>query len=275
MHKTNRITATILTLFSLLLIIPAMSFGQVNPRKLVDESLAAMKRVRTLSGELISRERYKGKMGAESHVIFTVVESPKTIDIEVLKPEDDAGTKIHWKAGENKGKAKVEPSGGIGSLLDPNLKPDSDLLVGEQHHTILTLGLKFTHDIIQHSLNKYGEDFDEYVSYGGSGTWHGRNVHFITIEFSDWKWESYTMEKTETLLDLEKRLKLNAFLIGAKNGYAVNQKIKAGKVLQVPNAYAKSTKIFVDKVTKLPIRQEMADEKGVFEWYDYRKLKVN
>lgn len=259
----------------LILMVPSLGFSQSKARKLVDESIAAMKGVRSLKGNLISRERFKGKMIAESEVEFSMVESPKTIDITVKKPADDAGTIIHYKAGENKGKAKVQPGSGIGSVLDPNLKPSGDLLMEDQHHTILTLGLRFTHDIIAHSLKKYGDGFEEYVSYAGEGTWHGRKVHMVQIEFSDWKWESYTMEKTETLLDLENRLKLSAFLIAEKNGYAVNEKVKAGKTLQIPNAYAKTTKLFIDQVTKLPIRQEMSDDKGVFEWYDYRNLKIN
>jgi outer membrane lipoprotein-sorting protein len=49
----------------------------------------------------------------------------------------------------------------------------------------------------------------------------------------------------------------------------------AGKTLKVPTSYAKRTVLYIDEQINFPIYQEMSDEKGVFEKYEYSNLNVN
>jgi outer membrane lipoprotein-sorting protein len=49
----------------------------------------------------------------------------------------------------------------------------------------------------------------------------------------------------------------------------------SGKQIKVPSAYAKKSTIYIDKETYMPIFQEMSDDIGVFERYEYSSLKIN
>lgn len=269
MHNSNRIFTTLFAVLVVGMLLPMFSFAQ-NPRTITEESIAAMSRYKSLSGKLVRKERFKGKM-LPGELDFKMTKSPRQVYIKNYIP--DEGAEVIYLKGKNNGEALVNPNKPL--MPNLNLNPEGDLLMKEQHHSMLNLGMDFTHNVIKHSLDKYGDKFDEFVSYKGELNWHGRKVHVIEIKFSDWAWESYSVTKSETLLELERRLNLNANLIAEKNNLNINAKLKPGKTIQVPNAYAKTTTLFVDKTTKMPVMQEMADEKGVFERYDYQNLKVN
>ena len=51
--------------------------------------------------------------------------------------------------------------------------------------------------------------------------------------------------------------------------------VKEGQVIKIPILYAKRTVLYIDKVKHLPIKQEMSDDKGLFERYSMTNLKVN
>jgi outer membrane lipoprotein-sorting protein len=48
-----------------------------------------------------------------------------------------------------------------------------------------------------------------------------------------------------------------------------------GKTLKVPSSYAKKSVLYIQKDTKIPVYQEMSDDKGLFEKYEYRDVVVN
>ena len=49
----------------------------------------------------------------------------------------------------------------------------------------------------------------------------------------------------------------------------------AGKTIKIPTAYAKVTTLYIDKSNNLPIYQKMEDDKGMYETYEFKELKVN
>ena len=51
--------------------------------------------------------------------------------------------------------------------------------------------------------------------------------------------------------------------------------VKAGQVIKVPITYAKRIVVYIDKLTYLPIYQELYDTKGLMATYEYHNLVVN
>jgi outer membrane lipoprotein-sorting protein len=49
----------------------------------------------------------------------------------------------------------------------------------------------------------------------------------------------------------------------------------AGKTIKVPTSYAKKSTIYINQTNFYPIFQEMYDDKGLYEKYEYSGLKVN
>ena len=51
--------------------------------------------------------------------------------------------------------------------------------------------------------------------------------------------------------------------------------ISAGQIIFIPERYAKSIVLFVNKISKLPVIEMMYDDIGLFERYEFRKIKLN
>ena len=51
--------------------------------------------------------------------------------------------------------------------------------------------------------------------------------------------------------------------------------VKEGQIIQVPNAYGKLTILLIDKEYLLPVSNQVFDDQGLFETYEYNDLKIN
>jgi len=51
--------------------------------------------------------------------------------------------------------------------------------------------------------------------------------------------------------------------------------LKKGRVLKVPNTYAKDVTLYIDRLYYLPIGIKVSDDKKLFEQYDYFYLQEN
>ena len=66
-----------------------------------------------------------------------------------------------------------------------------------------------------------------------------------------------------------------------KNKQIINKNIDdyydiiPGKILNIPNDYAKGMKLMIDKKRLLPLVIEVYDDKGIYEKYEYHNLIVN
>ena len=60
-----------------------------------------------------------------------------------------------------------------------------------------------------------------------------------------------------------------------KNNLGYGAKVNKGTVIKIPNAFAKKVEIYIDKENNLPIYQIVHDEKGVFEKFEFKNLKIN
>lgn len=272
-------------LLCLLLIFPAITFAQplantppIHPdgAQLIKQSVSAMSKINKLTGKLVTWERfYNSASGDYGDVNFQIWMKPHEVKLLAFLPEGDKGTRLHFKDGTNKNQTAIRKPAPLIDTLGISLDPEGKKLVNNAHHSMLTLGFKLAHNILAKAIKDHGADFDQYVTYVGKGKRFGRNCHEVKLEFKDWGWESYTMEKTESLLDLERRVNLSAYLIAEKNEYMVYETIKAGTKLTVPNAFAKTTTLYIDETNLLPIGQIMYDERGVFEKYEFKNLKIN
>ncbi len=51
--------------------------------------------------------------------------------------------------------------------------------------------------------------------------------------------------------------------------------VKAGQIIQIPDAYAKLTLLTIDKELLIPVNNKVFDDKGLFETYEYHNVIVN
>lgn len=74
---------------------------------------------------------------------------------------------------------------------------------------------------------------------------------------------------------LSQRLLIPEYSITELNGIKNFDEDLSGKTLKVPSSYAKKSTFYIEKATNLPIFQEMLDDKGVFERYEFFNVVVN
>lgn len=234
---------------------------------MLNSILKAINETKTLRYELHRNERVKGKMSyTESKVKMQVL--PRKLYIAVGIQE------VLWAEGTNEGNALVNP--GSFPYMNINLDPMGSIMRKNQHHTIHELGMVYFGDILKRGIKRYGSNIDNYFVSLGEEQYIGRNCYKFSISFSDFAWAPYTIQKGETLITIAKRMNLSEFMILEKNPeLSWYDDVREGQIIQIPNVYAKTILLMIDKEYMLPISEKIFDDKGLFESYEYHKLKVN
>ena len=69
-----------------------------------------------------------------------------------------------------------------------------------------------------------------------------------------------------------KKLAISEYKIKELND--IGDEVKPGQVIKIPSSYAKKTTLYIDKTNYLPIYHKMEDEKGIYEIYEFKSLKL-
>jgi len=199
--------------------------------------------------------------------------SPRKIYIKMVS-EPNLGTEILYVAATREGKALVNP----GKFL-PTLKmsPFNSLLTKNQHHTILSSGFNIVNDIVRKGIDRADQagKFDSVFMFGGEVTWNGRACYKIIIDDPTWAHTTYRAAKGEKMFDVAIKFLIPEYSIVELNGVKDFEEDLSGRTLKVPTTYARKTVFYIDKENYFPIFQQMSDNKGVFEQYEFTNLVIN
>lgn len=262
-----RTVAAMLGIF--LFLLPDHSFAQ-TARELVDQSLKSMARVQTLTGRIKRLERMDDEL-VPGEMKFKLMMDPHKIYIYNYVP--DEGAEVLWVKGWNHDKAYIHPN--KFPWINVSFGLDSDVLL-RGHHPMTDLGFNYTRKIVQNLVDNRADEFDKYVKYSGTKTFHGQKVHVITIEYDNYGIEEYVVQGEKDLFEIDSKLMVPAGKILELNKDVDDFfDIERGQKLKVPNIYAQKVIFFLDDVHKLPIVQIVYDEKGLFSKYEYLEVKVN
>lgn len=98
-------------------------------------------------------------------------------------------------------------------------------------------------------------------------------IEYVVNNFT---YKNYTSVKDERLIDLTDRLMLNPGKVGELNGFtSFDAVIKKGAVIKLPSHLGNKVLIYVNKATYIPVMQQLYDEVGLYEEYNYDDLIVN
>jgi hypothetical protein len=238
-----------------------------NSIEMLNSILKSISEIKTMRYELHRNERVKGKMNyTESKVKLQT--SPRKLYISIGSQE------LLWTEGSNGGNALVNP--GAFPYVNVNLDPMGTIMRKNQHHTIHELGMAYFGDILKQGIKRYGNNIDKYFVVLGEEQYMGRTCYKLSISFSDFAWEPYTIKKGETLITIAKKMNISEYMVLEKNPAVTwYDDVKEGQVIEVPNIYAKVILLMIDKEYMLPISEKILDDKGLFETYEYYNLKVN
>ena len=265
----RKITPFLVVLAFLLPTSPA--HAQLNARQVVDKCLASMAKCKTLSGRIKRSERLNGEM-IPADMYFKVNYKPYKVYIYNYAP--DVGSEVLYVTGWNKNKAHIHPN--KFPFVNVNLNPKGDMLLKDRHHTLFDVGFAYTQNVVTFLVDKHIEDFDKYVRKEKDVTFEGEACYVISINYTEYDFEDYTVQAGEDLIKIDQKLRVPAFKVLEINDDVKDYfDVEAGQVIKVPNMYAKKVVLFVSKKTFLPIVQIVYDDKGLFEKYEYSKVKYN
>ena len=242
--------------------------------QIITKMLNAMNSAKGFTYTMKSNERIVGMKNLRGGDIYTKVNvNPQKLYLKMIT-DPNKGTEILYVKGERDGKAVVNP----GKML-PTLKflPTNSMLTKEQHHVITTSGFSTTARIMADAVRRADAEakFDSVFKYPGDVEWGGRKCYKIVIEDPTWTYTTYKALPNEKMNDIATKLMIPEYSLVELNGVKNFEENLGGRTLKVPTSYAKKTILFIDKQTFMPILQEMHDDKGIFEHYEFSNLVIN
>lgn len=240
----------------------------LTAKEILLKNLTAISEVKGLKYHLKVTERgKKGVNNYESSVKF--IKKPKKVYLYIK------GTEVLWLEGKNKGKAYVKPNSF--PYISLNLDPMGNIMRQDQHHTINEMGYDYFASIIEHSVIKIGNRFDEFFKLLPEEKINNRLCYKLVIENKDFGYTNYTVGDNESITSIARKNYVSEYLILEKNLKFSDyfHILKKGEVIKIPTWYCKTVEIYIDKFYFLPIDVKIWDEKGLFEEYSYYFLQVN
>ncbi len=241
--------------------------GVPSATELLDQMIIATQKINTLKYTFRIAERVDGKIkNGSSHV--KLQRNPRKLYLNLNGPE------VLWMAGKNEGRALVNPN--TFPYVNLNLDPMGSLMRSGQHHTIHEAGFDYFCDIIRNVLNRAKEKTDYSFTLNGEEKVNGRDAYKITITFPTFGYSSYTVKKDENMVSIARANYLSEYLILEANPrYSYYNDIEEKDVIRIPNMYAQTLIVFIDKSLMVPISLKIYDDKGLFEAYEHLNLVVN
>lgn len=257
-----------------LLILSTVSFAESpETRAIVNNMLNAIKSAKAYTYTMKGTERILGKSEMRVTEVFTKVNvSPKKIFARVVN-EPNKGTEMLYVAGERENKILVK-SGWVPAI---KLSPFSSLLMKEQHHCLLSSGFGFFWKNVSEGVKRAEaqNEFDRVFRIEGEVNFEGRKCYKLVIEDPTYQVTDYVAVKGDNPYTLSQKLLIPEYFIQEANGIKNIDENLEGKKIKVVTSYAKKSVIYIDKQNYFPIYQEMWDNKGVFEKYEFKNLVVN
>jgi hypothetical protein len=125
-------------------------------------------------------------------------------------------------------------------------------------------------------MRRAGDNIDKYFVIVGEEKYDNRNCYRLSVAFPDFAWSPYTIKKGEDLVSIARKLHVSEYMVLENNpNLSSYTDVKEGTVIKVPDAYAKLTLLLIDKELLLPVNDQVFDDKGLFETYEYHNLQVN
>ena len=128
--------------------------------------------------------------------------------------------------------------------------------------------------ILETSMNaRKGENYADFVKLIGTVSYDNKDCWKVELSDPDYKIVNYTVAAGETTVwQIGKKLAISEYKIKELNN--IDDEVKPGQVIKIPSAYAKKSTFYIDKSTSLPIYHKMEDEKGIYEIYEFKELKL-
>jgi len=248
-----------------LLLIPKISNNNVT--LLFNKIVEKNKQYSNISFDFIISQRIDNKIH-KSKAFVKYQRSPRCLYYKQFYPQK--GVEILYNKNKSASEVLVNPNDF--PWVNLNLNYNSMELRKNQHHSVLEANFDYIISIAQKTFNNLDKNKKTSLS---EINYKGVSCYKITYENLNYKFLKYTVKQGETVSSIAKKFYINDYKIFEINNLSSYGKVNSGKVLVIPNDYAKKTIFIIDKTTLLPKNIKIYDEKGLFEELEYFNIKTN
>ncbi len=251
------------TLIIAILLMAYSSFAQ-TVTETIPKVMSAMGNAKTMTYHFFAQERMHDGKYSKSDVEFTVIANPLKIYANAHLPQS---AQLFYDATVSKD-VKVKKG------LKLNLSPTNGLLMKGVHNPVTRAGFGQIKKILETSIaQRKGQDIASFVKILGSVNYDGKDCWKVEIDDPEYKIIDYTVQPNEkSVWDIGRNRAISEYKIKELND--IGDDVKPGQKLKIPSSYAKRTTLYIDKSNYLPIYHKMEDEKGVYEIYEFKGLKL-
>ena len=248
--------------------------GKVNAqsvRNILDKMYTSIGSLQSFSYDMTSHERIGNKIEVRNSK-FKIQVSPKKLYMK----NQDSGVELLYVSGWNNNMAFINPNGF--PYVNLSLGVNSPRVRADGHHPITHAGFSYLYTQVKNTeklLAAKGKKLEDIIKIAGDYTWNGRSCTKLILENPDFQFITHTCTQSESLLSLCERINVSEYLVMEKNKMGYGANVNKGMTISIPNAFAKKVELFIDKANGLPIYEIVYDEKGVFEKYEFKNLKIN
>lgn len=249
------------------------TYGQaITASSLINKVVEAVAKVKSYQFTMVTKERKLDNSFHYGKSSNKILVSPYCVYMKIIA-EKNNGTEILYNPSKY-GKVAVLNAGKF--IPDMKLDPFGGILRKDQHHTVLEGGFRYSVDLLYSIKSQLGERFDELAKVESDIMFSDRLCYRISLNYDAFSYEKYVLKDKESLYSLSMQKKISEFLIIYHNKNVSDYSdVQTGKVIEIPNAFAKKAFIYVDKISFHPIGIEMYDEIGMFEKYEFQGVKYN
>jgi hypothetical protein len=240
-------------------------------RSVLDKMYQGIGSSNVLSYDMTSSERIGSKM-VTKNMAFRLQISPR----KVYMKDKDSGVELLYVAGWNSNQPFINPNGF--PYVNVSLDLNSSRVRADGHHPVTHAGFSYLYTQVKNTeklIAQNNKKLEDIIKVVGDFTWNGRSCTKLVLENPDFKFISYTCTQSETLFSLCERINVSEYMVMEKNNMGYGAKVNKGTILQIPNAFAKKVELYIDKANGLPIYQLVYDDKGVFEKFEFKNVKIN
>lgn len=262
-----------LTLFILFFVGSFNCLSQpIDAVELVDKMFKAIDNSKYLTFDFYSEERFEGFIQKNTSFVKLSVE-PKKMYLKMVEPNE--GTELLFNPdlfGNNK--VYLNPN----LILSPNLKLDkkSRLLTRNQHHGIDNMGFVFLKEIIETAFVRGEGNLNDIFFVLNDVEFDGKDCYVLEIIDPSYSTKEYTVQANQDIFDIAYEQKISEYSIVELNRNVSSlYDITEGQKIQIPTSYAPKSVFYIDKQTYLPVMQEISDENGLFERYEFNNLVIH
>ena len=259
--------------FLFLLFLPFMLNAQVErERKALDQMLNACEKLKSASFILFTSERLKDGTIEKGEMLVKLQHVPLCMYLHIYHP--NVGVEILYRKDEWKNTLYVNPNGFpyVNLKLDMNSKN----VRKNSHHAISDIGFDYLVNMIRHYKEGFGDKVYDYLTISDTVQFERHKCLKMEFDYTEFGYKNYVVKKNENVVDIAVKNHVHEYMIVSANKNVDDiHDIEEGQQLRIPNMFARKIIFYVDLHNHLPLVQEIHDEQGFFEKYEYKSFVLN